>query len=287
MLAASVTSVGDLVEPLRVAPKGELISVACYLAVILAVVGEWVWRRLRNGESQVRDHLTAATMGVGGVSVGVIVTAAWVAMWGPLAKLSPPGLARMWEIYPALGAVAAFLAWDAASWAYHFVGHRTAIGWASHQVHHSGRDYNMSLAWRQSWLPIPAMVVFPALALGGFRLSVVGVCAAVSSLYQALCHFSGRVSVPRPIASIFVSPDSHRRHHVVNAEPANFGAVLTVWDRLAGTWDPIPTTSSEFGIPGRTGEEGPVSIELAGWLSLTRRAQQRGRPGRKRVKPLP
>ncbi|HTO01248.1 MAG TPA: sterol desaturase family protein [Microthrixaceae bacterium] len=275
MLTALVdVPVERLLDSIRSAPKGELVSATCYLAVITAGVGEWAWLKFQTIAGNVRNHLTAAVMGAGGMTVGVVVTAVWLAMWGPLASLSPAVLARTWDANPLLGAVAAFIAWDAASWVYHVVGHRTSVGWASHQVHHSGRDYNLSLAWRQSWLPIPALFVFPPLALFGFRLSTLGVCAAISSLYQALCHYSGKVSVPRPIAWILVSPESHRRHHVADAEAANFGAVLTIWDRLTGTWDPMPTTSNEFGIPGRSGDEGPLSTELAGWLGLWRRRHE-------------
>ena len=62
--------------------------------------------------------------------------------------------------------VFAFVAWDFAGWIYHLIGHRTRIGWACHSAHHSGSEFNGSLALRQSWTPVHGLLHQPLLGVG-------------------------------------------------------------------------------------------------------------------------
>lgn len=241
--------------------------------LVAAVLGEAAWRGVTDGWSRVRRLPVVAVMAAGAVLVGVGVTRLYGALWPVLGRWAPASLAGVWDRLPVLGAVAAFVAWDLAGYWYHRIGHRTRLGWASHQVHHTGDHYDLSLAWRQSWLPLHAVAIFPVLALAGLRLEPLVVCAAVSNLWQALVHTAAPVRLPSWVEATLTTPATHRRHHAVGDGGAttavNLAPVLTLWDRLGGTWDPRPVPEhTEYGIEARRDVGSAASLELAGWREL-------------------
>ena len=144
----------------------------------------------------------------------------------------------------------------------------------------------MTLAWRQSWVPLHAVVAFTPVSLLGIELSTVAGCAALSKLWQAVVHTSLPVTAPRWVAAIVMTPATHRRHHTLDGGDTNLGPVLTIWDRMAGTWDPTPAPAdARFGLhatPDRRG--GPAHrawrIETDGWILLARR-RLRNHPARR------
>jgi sterol desaturase/sphingolipid hydroxylase (fatty acid hydroxylase superfamily) len=244
---------------------GVVLVNACYAVLVVAVLSEAVWLFLRHGAARLRPVVTAAALGAGAAVTGVAVAAVQVRLWQLVGGAAPGVLERWWTAHPLLGAVAAFVAWDAAGYWYHRIGHRTRVGWASHRVHHSGEHYDLSLAWRQPWLPLHALAVFPLVALGGFDLRTVLLCAAVSNLYQGLLHLARQVHLPSWLTWVVQLPETHRRHHLIGRPTANLGPVLTVWDRLCGTWDPTPVpTDARCGL-GTPDGDNPVAIQLAGW----------------------
>jgi sterol desaturase/sphingolipid hydroxylase (fatty acid hydroxylase superfamily) len=191
----------------------------------------------------------------------------------------PDAVTGFWDRHGALELVAAFVVWDAAGFAYHWVGHHTRVGWASHRVHHTGTEYDLTLAWRQSWIPLPALVVGPCVALVGFDLDAILICAAISKVWQALVHTSLPVRTPRWVAVACMTPDTHRRHHCVDGGGVNLGSVLTLWDRLAGTWSPEPVdATADYGIAGSPDRDSVVQLQMAGWRELALTRRRHGQP---------
>ncbi len=258
--------------------------------LVAAVLGEAAWRGIAEGWSGVRRIPVVASMAAGAVVVGAVVTRLYVALWPVLAGWAPAPLRGVWDGHPLLGALGAFVAWDLAGYWYHRIGHRTRLGWASHQVHHTGDRYDLTLAWRQSWLPLHAVVIFPLLALGGFRLEPLVVCAAVSNLWQALVHTAAPVRLPSWVVATLTTPVTHRRHHAVEHGGAtaavNLAPVLTLWDRLGGTWDPRPVAEGiGYGIEARRDVGSAVSLELAGWRELLSAPSPAGSDPPRRARP--
>lgn len=250
---------------LPAADPPEVLAAIAMAVVIAAVVAERLWLFARTGAAHLRVLGTAAAMGVGSLLAGAVVTGALRATWPAVGALSPAPLVALVDRHVVVEVLVVFVAWDLAGYAYHRIGHGTAIGWASHQVHHTGPRYDLSLALRQSWFPLPAVATFPLVALTGGSFTVAVGCAAVSNAWQALVHTELDVRFPGWLASVVVTPATHRRHHDPEGEPVNLGAVLTCWDRLAGTWDDRPGLA---GQPLRAGPSNPVRVELAGWRAL-------------------
>jgi sterol desaturase/sphingolipid hydroxylase (fatty acid hydroxylase superfamily) len=120
----------------------------------------------------------------------------------------------------------------------HRAGHRVAVLWAAHAVHHQSEDYNLGTALRQtssgfllSWL------FYLPMALAGVPPLVFGIVALVDLLYQYWVHTQhiGRLGW---FDRWFCSPSNHRVHHAVNDRylDKNYGGILVVWDRLFGSF---------------------------------------------------
>jgi sterol desaturase/sphingolipid hydroxylase (fatty acid hydroxylase superfamily) len=207
-------------------------------------------------------------MALGAFAVGFVYTAALHALWDVVATFRPSALAAFWRGHSVAGAAAAFVAWDAAGWLYHLVGHRTRLGWAAHQPHHSGEEFDATLGLRQSWTPFHGLAHQPVLALAGFDFRVIAVCAAVSNAWQVLEHTSVPVRFPHWFEANVFTPATHRHHHGRDGGAVNLGPFFTWWDRLAGTWvGPEAPAPIAYG-PATAASTNPVAVELAGWRDL-------------------
>jgi len=120
----------------------------------------------------------------------------------------------------------------------HRGGHRVAVLWAAHAIHHQSEDYNLSTALRQtsSGFLLGWLFYLPMAVLGVPPL-VFGVVALVDLLYQYWVHTQliGKLGW---FDRWFCSPSNHRVHHAVNERylDKNYGGILIVWDRLFGTF---------------------------------------------------
>jgi sterol desaturase/sphingolipid hydroxylase (fatty acid hydroxylase superfamily) len=202
-----------------------------------------------------------------------------LAVWTPVAwmihdvvfghaifDLTPDGPLGHW--WPAAPWILLIVAEDLCFYAFHRASHRIPLLWAAHQVHHSTRSYNLSVALRQSWLPILAIPFWLPLSFLGFDPIAVLTVQSVSLGFQAFLH-TELIPSFGPLDAILNSPRHHRVHHGRAEEfvDRNFGGVFIVWDRLF--------RSFAKGVPRTYGmdEEPPPrpwTIELGPWLKLGR-----------------
>jgi sterol desaturase/sphingolipid hydroxylase (fatty acid hydroxylase superfamily) len=156
----------------------------------------------------------------------------------------------------------------------HRAGHRVRWFWASHQVHHSLNQHNLSAAFRQ---PIDGMLIcgfvfIAPLCLLGFSPESAILALAWKVAYQFWLHTE---AVPRLgwLEGILNTPSAHRVHHAANVEylDCNLGGVTVLFDRVFGTYAP-----EREGAPIRYGlVRQPVScsarrVFLSEWGSIWR-----------------
>jgi sterol desaturase/sphingolipid hydroxylase (fatty acid hydroxylase superfamily) len=161
-----------------------------------------------------------------------------------------------------------FVLEDLCFYAFHRASHRMRILWASHVTHHSSRYFNLSVAFRQTWLPFLGVAFWLPLLLIGFDPLMVMTVQVVSLFYQELLHTQ---LVPRlgPIEWIFNTPRHHAIHHGSNQPylDKNYGGVLIVWDRLFGTFaresEPV-----RFGLTKELRSHNPVVIAGHEWWAM-------------------
>jgi sterol desaturase/sphingolipid hydroxylase (fatty acid hydroxylase superfamily) len=134
----------------------------------------------------------------------------------------------------------ALLAYDLLYYWYHRLGHRVALLWAAHAVHHQSEDYNLSTALRQTSSGFMlAWIFYLPMAVAGVPPLVFGAVALIDLLYQFWVH-TQQVGQLGWFDRWFCAPSNHRVHHAVNDRyvDKNYGGILIVWDRLFGTYQP-------------------------------------------------
>lgn len=121
---------------------------------------------------------------------------------------------------------------------FHRASHRVRWLWATHAVHHSPNELNLSAAYRFGWTGriSGTTVFFVPLVWLGFPPGAVFTTLALNLLYQFWLHATW---IPKLgwLEYVFNTPSHHRVHHAANVEylDANYGGVLIVFDRLFGT----------------------------------------------------
>ena len=205
--------------------------------VFLALIAlEWIvgWRR---GRQTYRLHDALSSIGLGIVSqlAGVLSRLFGLGVYALLYSQAAP-----WHL-PTDAAwvwLSALLLYDLCYYWHHRLGHRVALLWAAHAVHHQSEDYNLSTALRQTgtgWLA--GWLFYLPLALLGYPPVVVGTVALIDLLYQYWVH-TQQIGKLGWFDRWFCSPSNHRVHHAVNDGylDRNYGGILIVWDRLFGTF---------------------------------------------------
>jgi sterol desaturase/sphingolipid hydroxylase (fatty acid hydroxylase superfamily) len=144
-----------------------------------------------------------------------------------------------------LSIVAAFLLLDVMRYTVHRCEHAVPLFWRFHALHHSDPDVDVTTSVRHHpveslasqtvyWLAAIVLNI-PAFVVLGYAVAAFGMAA-----FQ-----HGNIRLPERIElwlqPVLVTTDMHRTHHSVVFEQANsnYGAVLSVWDRLFGTYTSI------------------------------------------------
>lgn len=198
----------------------------------------------------------------------VAVLSAWHGLWLGGTGLQAAGAALGWQL------LATLLLLDAVRWAAHWALHHWPWLWRLHRVHHCDTEFDCTVGVR--FHPLETLLVAllssaAVLLLGVSPLAVV-LAETVFIAHNFFCHANAALP-PRAEALLgrfIVTPDLHRVHH--SADPAlanlNFGTVLTLWDRLAGTLHRLPRaaqTGLHFGVEG---VEGKWTLSLWRLLAL-------------------
>lgn len=170
---------------------------------------------------------------------------------------------RLWTV-PAnsvWGWVAMFFVTEFFYYWLHRSGHRIRWYWASHMIHHSGNQYNLSAAFRQSVTGkiTGAFIFFAPQCLLGFSPDMVLMSYGFNLIYQFWIHTD---MIPKLgwMEGILNTPSAHRVHHGANPEylDCNYGGTIMLFDRLFGTYVP-----ERDDVPVRVGLVKPVTTYSA------------------------
>ncbi|MFK5978926.1 MAG: sterol desaturase family protein [Rhizobiaceae bacterium] len=135
--------------------------------------------------------------------------------------------------------VLALLAADFTYYWMHRLEHQHRILWASHSVHHSSEDYNLTVGFRLSlvegffeWAFLIPMILI------GFNPFQALVALVLVAQYQHWVH-TERVGKLGWLDEVFNTPSVHRVHHGSNRQylDKNYGGILMIWDKMFGTFE--------------------------------------------------
>ncbi len=175
--------------------------------------------------------------------------------------------------------ILAFIAADFSYYIYHRVSHEVNWFWASHVVHHSSEEFNLSVAFRLPWLThltgyFAFWIWMPFL---GFSPYITTLAIQACFLYQAFLHTKVIGKLHPVVEYIFNTPSHHRVHHSSNLEylDKNHSGVLIIWDRLFGTYAEEKTTPV-YGLTTKLESNNPVVIVFHEWKDILQKAKKAG-----------
>ena len=132
--------------------EAQVIVLATPVFLALIALEWWVGRRRGRQTYRVHDALASIGLGITSQLAGVLSRVLGLGVYALVFQH-----AALWRLDAASPAVwvAALLLYDLAYYWHHRLGHRVALLWAAHAVHHQSEDYNLSTALRQTgtgWL---------------------------------------------------------------------------------------------------------------------------------------
>jgi sterol desaturase/sphingolipid hydroxylase (fatty acid hydroxylase superfamily) len=239
----------------------EQFSTLMLIVILIEVAIDFVARKQRDYKE------TAANFGVGIVHEVLSNTIAVVFIFFGLSffsNFSPFEIpVNSWTILLAILFADFLYYWN------HMAEHRIRLFWAHHSVHHSSTDFNLSVALRLAWTEDFILWIFYIpLVLIGFHPLVVLLSMEAIGLYQVWIHTQkiGRLGI---LDKFLNTPSLHRVHHGSNPQyiDKNYGAILCVWDKLFGTYEP-EQEKVIYGLTEPLATQNPIKINVSEYLKL-------------------
>lgn len=136
----------------------------------------------------------------------------------------------------------------------HLVQHKTAPLWRFHIIHHSDNNVDVTTGLRHHPIESVLRGVFflAGVIVAGAPMYAVMIFQTVLVLFTQFTH--ANISLPRwfdkALSWVLVSPNMHKVHHHWQQPytDSNYGAVLSVWDRLFGTFQELEPSQIRYGL---------------------------------------
>lgn len=159
--------------------------------------------------------------------------------------------------------VASFLAMDLLLYSLHKASHSFDCLWMLHKVHHNDPCLNVSTAFRLHFLEILLITSLKAVLVLALGIEGTWLLAneAIITFFTMLHHTNISLRGEKWLGWLIITPYLHRAHHSTlrNEHDRNYGAVLSLWDRLFGTLAELK--------PAEIGVKGYVSQDLIDLIS--------------------
>ncbi|MEW6499317.1 MAG: sterol desaturase family protein [Cyanobacteriota bacterium] len=193
----------------------------------------------QNWTSRIRANFAIAIFNSLVTKIPTLWLLGWV--WSPQQQQLWPGL-FYYIPSPAITGILSFLVIDIYRYGWHCLMHFWPIGWRFHRVHHTELAMNISTAYRFSVIEVMAsyvpMVLF--IWLLGIKPEIVFIYEIAFIAVEVFQHSNWALSpkIDRFLSYVIVTPNLHRVHHsqIVQETDSNFSSLLTIWDRVFGTY---------------------------------------------------
>lgn len=148
----------------------------------------------------------------------------------------------------------------------HRLSHRWDFWWQFHKYHHSAKSLNLITNNRRHPIDngIGQIVFAVPMALTGTPEEII-LSVAIARAFLVRLRHSEMDFDYGVLGNLIVSPNFHRRHHLSDLEPANFGYTFSFWDHVFGTFRP-PVKPSPDLVYGTKEFDADRYGLLEGWL---------------------
>ena len=182
------------------------------------------------------------------MGIGFVFATTWVSThnFGLLNSLQ---INTGWE-----SVLASFLILDFFEYVYHVVMHKVKRFWMFHVVHHADRVVDVSTTLREhpgeTAIRLTSLLLWVFLSGATFWAILFRQFVQIFSNVFAHANFRLPEKVDKIVSLVFVTPNVHHVHHHYQLPytDSNYGDVLTIWDRLFGTFMTLPANETIFGI---------------------------------------
>src|SRR5665647_329859 len=156
--------------------------------------------------------------------------------------------------HPLVLFIASFFLLDFGEYVYHVIMHKIKRLWMFHAVHHSDNFVDVSTTLREH--PGENFIRNSFTLLWIFFSGVIFWTLFLRQLIQVasnlLAHMNCRIpqKLDTILGFVFITPNLHQVHHHYQKPytDCNYGDVLSIWDRLFGTFSRMPYEDIVFGV---------------------------------------
>ena len=135
---------------------------------------------------------------------------------------------------------------------WHKASHSFDCLWMFHKVHHNDPYLNITTSFRIHFLELVITNILKAvlIVILGIEEAMVLTSEAIMTLFIMFHHTNISFKGEKLLGQVIIVPSLHRTHHSVqrSEHDSNYGAVLSLWDRLFGTR--LELEPAEIGIKG-------------------------------------
>jgi len=222
--------------------------------------------KVKLEDYEFKDAGTSILMGLGNVAIGLFTKGVVLSLFYLIYNFY-----HLFEISFVWWAwVLLLFAEDFCYYWFHRISHESRLFWASHVVHHSSKEYNLSTALRQTWSgSFYTFIFWFPLILIGFHPVLVLVQMSISLIYQYWIHTELIHKMPKWFEAIFNTPSHHRVHHATNPQylDRNHAGIFIIWDKLFNTFEP-EVEKPIYGLVTNIETYNPLKIAFIEWYNL-------------------
>jgi len=139
-------------------------------------------------------------------------------------------------------------------WLVHIAEHKIPMLWRFHVVHHADNNVDVTTGLRHH--PVESVLrgifFFAGITVSGAPMYAVMIFQTILILATAFTH--ANISLPgwldKMLSYILVSPNMHKVHHHWKQPytDSNYGAILSIWDRVLGTFQKLDPKEIRYGL---------------------------------------
>lgn len=163
--------------------------------------------------------------------------------------------------------LATFILLDLGEYIYHVIMHKVKTLWRFHLVHHSDNTVDISTTLREH--PGENIVRLSFTLVWVFLSGAVFWAVLLRQIIQVFTtmfdHMNYRLpeKLDRVIGLVFITPNLHQVHHhyMQPYTDSNYGDVLSIWDRLFGTFEKLPAEDLVFGVDTHMGKKDTANFK--------------------------
>ena len=162
---------------------------------------------------------------------------------------------------PVLLFLATFVLLDFGEYIYHVIMHKVKTLWRFHLVHHS--DYMVDISTTLREHPGENIIRLSFTLIWVFVSGAVFWAILLRQIIQVFSTLFAHINYRLPerldniIGLIFITPNLHQVHHHYKRPytDSNYGDVLSIWDRMFGTFKKLPAEDLIFGVDTQMGKK--------------------------------